>query len=198
MLVCFILRRDFMKKSTKLLFGIAVALVLMISCAFTVLAYSDSECPHNDYYYDSNYGQCYCYDCSSYYVCPHNDYYYDYGEFFCNDCDSYFWDESLYNNMMGFDENYYGGEDYYYDDTSSSTGDFGEFLPIAIGAVVITLLAPWIILGIIIFGLFIPTLVTIITTLIAGIILFIIGAIIFILTPVIILVGVPGLVISLI
>ena len=151
-----------MKKSTKLLFGIAVALVLMISCAFTVFAYTDSECPHYDSYHLGN------------------------DEYYCNDCGSYYFDSS------------YSSSSSYSDDVSSSAGDFEEVLPIAIGAVVLTLLAPWIILGVIIFGLFIPTITTIIINLIIGIILFIAGAIIFILTPVIILVGVPVLVISLI
>ena len=109
--------------------------------------------------------------------------------YYCYDCNSYY----TSGNYGDPNEN-----DYYYDNTSSSTGDFDEVVSPVIGAVILTLLAPWIILGIIIFGLFIPTIATIIINLIIGIILFIVGAIIFILTPVIILVGVPVLVISLI
>ena len=92
-------------KSFKLLLGICVALVLMIACAFTVFATSDSPCSHDNYYYDSSYGQYYCCDCFSYFdadSCFHNDYYFDsyYGYKRCNTCGDIFDCEhySTYNN----------------------------------------------------------------------------------------------------
>lgn len=118
----------------------------------------------------------------SYSDCPHYDsYYIGNGEYYCYDCDSYYYDG--YSSSSS-----YSDDDYI----------FEEVIPIVLGFIVLTLLAPWIILGIIILGIVIPTIIGIISNIILAIVLFIIGAIIFLLTPIIILAGAPLIFVSLV
>ena len=170
-----------MKKRFKLLLSISIILVLMLACTLPAFAYS-SSCDHDDYYYNSWDDTYYCYDCGEYFTpgeCEHDDSYCVGGnEYYCYDCNSYYY---------SYDYDYSYGSD-----------DVEDALYIVLGCVVLTLLAPWIILGTIIFGFVIPGIAALIINIITVIALFIIGAAIFLLTPIIILVGAPVLFISLI
>lgn len=128
----------------------------------------------------------------SYSDCPHYDSnYLGNGEYYCDDCGSYYY--ASYSSSSSYSDDDYSSSSSYSDDYI-----FEEVIPIVLGFIVLTLLAPWIILGIIILGIVIPTIIGIISNIILAIVLFIIGAIIFLLTPIIILAGAPLIFVSLV
>ena len=197
-----------MKKSFKLILGVAIALVLMITCAFTVFAYSDSECPHNDYYYDSYYGYNKCNSCNVIFECKHYQTYDNGTEALCEgcgeflgytySCDHY---SAYYNHDVGMYYCYYCGEyfenyTYCLHEHTHYSSHYGSMICNSCSAPVETdlseykiqtalillagiLLAPW------------ALLLYIICILIVAVVVFIVGFIIVLLTPILILVGIP-------